>query len=74
MNSRPLTPKIHPGLELLSALNATELKPVKIQDLLHNLISKDFSIIDEILETARKEKLLQRTEKIYVLTPGSIRS
>lgn len=64
-------PKIHAGLELLSALGAIELKSVEIRDLLYNLITKDFTIIDEILETAQKEKLLQRAEKTYVLTPGA---
>lgn len=65
------TPKIHAGLELLSALGAIELKSVEIRDLLYNLITKDFTIIDDILETAQKEKLLQRTEKTYVLIPGA---
>ena len=33
------------------------------------MISKNFDTIDEILEAAQKEKLLQRNEKTYVLTP-----
>ncbi len=61
--------KIDAGLELFSALGASELKPIEIRDLLYNLISKNFDTIDEILEAAQKEKLLQRTEKTYVLTP-----
>jgi hypothetical protein len=65
------TPKIHAGLELLCALGAIELKPVEIRDLLYNLISKNFDTIDKILEAAQKEKLLQRTEKTYLLTPGA---
>jgi hypothetical protein len=64
-----LNSKIDAGLELISALGAIELKPIEIRDLLYNLISKDFNIIDEILEAAQKEKLLQRTEKTYLLTP-----
>jgi len=66
-----LSSKIHAGLELLSALGATELKTIEIRDLLYNLISKDFNVIDEILETAQKEKLLQKAEKTYVLTPSA---
>jgi hypothetical protein len=64
-----LSSKIDTGLELISALGAIELKSIEIRDLLYNLISKDFNIIDEILETAQKEKLLQRTEKTYLMTP-----
>ncbi len=56
-------------LELIAALDAIELKPIEIGDLLYKLISKDYNKIDEILETAQKEKLLQRTEKTYLITP-----
>lgn len=61
--------KTDAGLELISALGDIELKPVEIRDLLYNLISKDYREIDEILYTAEKEKLLQRTEKTYLVTP-----
>jgi len=61
--------KIDAGLELISALGAIELRSIEIRDLLYNLISKDFNIIDEILETAQKEKLLQLIEKTYLMTP-----
>ncbi len=64
-------PKIHVGLELISALGATELKPIEIRDLFYKLISKDFDTIDKILDAAQEKKLLQRTEKTYVLTPGA---
>ena len=64
-----LNPKIDAGLELISALGAIELKPIEIRDLLYNLISKDYNTIDKILEIAQKEKLLQRTEKTYIITP-----
>ena len=60
--------KINAGLELISALDAIELKPIEIRDLLYNLISKDYNIIDEILEAAQKEKLLRLTEKNYLMT------
>ncbi len=63
--------KIDAGLELISALGAIELKPIEIRDLLYNLISKDFNTIDKILETAQKQKLLQRTEKTFLMTPGA---
>ena len=61
--------KIDAGLELISALGTLELKPLEIRDLLYNLISKDYNTIDEILEAAQKEKLLQRTEKTFLMTP-----
>jgi hypothetical protein len=64
-----MSSKIDAGLELISALGAIELKPIEIRDLLYNLISKDFNTIDEILETAQKENLLQLTEKTYSITP-----
>jgi len=64
-----LNSKIDAGLELISALGAIELKSIEIRDLLYNLISKDYNTIDEILEIAQKEELLQRTEKTYLLTP-----
>lgn len=66
-----MNPKIEAGLELLSALGAIELKPVEIGDLLYNLITRDFKIIDEILKIAQQEGLLQRTEKTYLMTPGA---
>jgi hypothetical protein len=64
-----LSSKIDAGLELISALGAIELKPIEIRDLLYKLISKDYNTIDKILETAQKEKLLQLTEKTYLMTP-----
>ena len=64
-----LNSKTDAGLELISALGDIELKPFEIRDLLYNLISKDYRTIDEILDTAEKEKLLQRTEKTYLITP-----
>jgi hypothetical protein len=64
-----MSSKIDAGLELISALGAIELKPIEIRDLLYNLISKDFNTIDEILEAAQKENLLQLTEKTYSITP-----
>jgi len=64
-----LNSKIDAGLELISALGAVELKPIEIRDLLYNLISNDYRTIDKILETAQKEKLLQRTEKTFIITP-----
>jgi hypothetical protein len=66
-----LPSKIDAGLDLISALGVTELKPIEIRDLLYNLITKDFNIIDEILETAQKKKLLERTEKTFLMTPGA---
>lgn len=64
-----MSSKIDAGLELISALGAIELKLIEIRDLLYNLISKDYNTIDEILEAAQKEKLLQLTEKTYSITP-----
>src|SRR3972149_11987246 len=64
-----LNSKIDAGLELISALGAIELKSIEIRDSLYNLISKDFNTIDKILEIAQKEKLLQLTEKTYLMTP-----
>jgi len=64
-----LSSKIDAGLELISALGVIELKSIEIRDLLYNLISKDYNTIDEILEAAQKEKLLQLTEKTYLMTP-----
>ena len=66
-----LNSKIEAGLELISALGVTELTPLDIRDLLHNLITKDYNKIGEILAIAQEEKILQRTEKAYVLTPES---
>ena len=66
-----MNPKIDAGLELIAALGAIELKPVEIGDLLYNLITRDFKIIDEILKIAQEEGLLKRTEKTYSITPGT---
>jgi hypothetical protein len=64
-----LSSKIDAGLELISVLGVIELKPIEIRDLLYKLISKDYSTIDKILETAQKEKLLKLIEKTYLMTP-----
>ena len=64
-----MSSKIDAGLELISALGAIELKSIEIRDLLYKLITKDYNTIDKILETAQKEKLLQLTEKTYLITP-----
>jgi hypothetical protein len=64
-----MSSKIDAGLELISALGAIELKSIEIRELLYKLITKDYNIIDKILEIAQKEKLLQRTEKTYLMTP-----
>jgi len=52
-----LNPKMDAGLELISALGATELKPIEIRDLLYNLVTKNFSTIDEIIKIAQGKKL-----------------
>ena len=64
-----MSSKIDAGLELISALGAIELKSIEIRDLLYKLITKDYNIIDKILEAAQKEKLLKLTEKTYLMTP-----
>ena len=64
-----LNPKIDAGLELISALGATELKPIEIRDLLYDLISKNFGTIDKIIKIAREKNLLQLIEKTHFLTP-----
>jgi len=66
-----LSSKIDAGLELISALGATELKPIEIRDLLYNLITKDYNTIDKILEIAQEKKLLQPTGKTYSVTPAA---
>jgi len=72
---KDLNPKINAGLELISALGATELKPIEIRDLLYDLVTKNFSTIDEIIKIAQeKKKLLQLTEKTYLLTPEGLKS
>ncbi len=65
--------KINAGLELISALDATELKPIEIRDLLYNLISKDYNTIDKILETAQKESFTTNRKNIFT-DPGSLKS
>ncbi len=71
MSESHKNPKIDAGLELIAALGAIELKPVEIGDLLYNLITRDFKIIDEILKIAQEEGLLKRIEKTYSITPGA---
>ncbi len=66
---KELNPRINAGLEIISILGATELESVEIRNLLYNLISKDYNIIDEILKIAQEKNLLQRSEKTYLLTP-----
>lgn len=71
MSESHKNPKIDAGLELIAALGAIELKTIEIRDLLYNLISKNYTTIDEILDIAQQEGLLQHTEKTYSITPGA---
>ena len=66
---KDLNPRINAGLELISALDATELKSIEIRDLLYNLVTKNFSMIDEIIRIAQDKNLLKRAEETYLLTP-----
>lgn len=68
-DTQNLNPKIDQGLELISALGTTELTTIEIRDLLYNLITKNFNTIDKILDIAQDEGLLQKTEKLWSVTP-----
>lgn len=68
-NKQTLNPKIDAGLELISALGTTELTTIEIRDLLHDLISKNYNTVDDILEVAQEKSLLQRTKETWLVTP-----
>lgn len=59
------------GLEVISAINVDELTPLEIRDILYNTVIKNYETIGRILETARKEGLVERGESVYRITPQS---
>ncbi len=66
-----LKSKIDEGLELISALQVSaELTTLELRDLLYYFISKNYDIIDNILEAAQENGLLQKTKETWVVTPG----
>lgn len=63
-------PKIDEGLEFISALGPIEIDNIEIRDLLYKLISKkNWDVVDEILKEAQKKNLLQKTDRVWIVTP-----
>jgi predicted methyltransferase len=61
--------KIQAGLELIAAINAENLSPQELISILHDLITKDWRLIHEIINAAVEKKLIEREEKTYRITP-----
>jgi len=56
---------IKSGLELIAAINAELLTPQELRSILHNLITKDWNLVSDIIDVAVKENLIERGERIY---------
>ena len=62
--------KIQAGLELIAVINADKLKPQELIDVLHNLITKDWTLIHKIITAAVEKKLIERDGQMYRLVSG----
>ena len=58
---------IKTGLELISGLDAESLTALEIRDILSLLVSKNFDVIDAILNEAVRQGLVSRCNKTYTL-------
>lgn len=63
--------KIQAGLELIAAINASSLSIQELRKILHDLITKDWDLVSEILKAAMEEGLVERLEeeRVYRITP-----
>lgn len=60
--------RIEAGLELIKAINAKRLTPQELRRILHDLITKDWSLVNDIVNEAVKEKILERSGWLYTTT------
>ena len=61
--------KIQAGLELIAAIKADQLSPQELIDILHSLITKDWTIIHRILAVAVEKKLIKRIDGGSAILP-----
>jgi len=59
---------IEAGLELIKSINATRLTPQELRSILHNLITKDWVLVNAIVDAAVKENILERSGWLYKVT------
>ena len=64
-----MSDKIQAGLELIAAIKAEHLTPTELRIILHTLITKDWSLVRDIINAAINEKLLECNEQTYQITP-----
>ena len=57
--------KIQSGLELIAVINADKLTPQELIEVLHNLITKDWTLIHKIIAAAVEKKLIERDGQTY---------
>ena len=61
--------KVQAGLELIAVINAEHLTPQELINILHNIITKDWTLIHKIIATAVEKKLIKRGDGEYVILP-----
>ncbi|WP_440951897.1 DUF5830 family protein [Methanococcoides sp. FTZ1] len=49
---------VQKGLDYIIAVNATELTPLEVRELLRKTVTRRFDVIDQIMAAARKEGLI----------------
>ncbi|WP_445475326.1 DUF5830 family protein [Methanococcoides methylutens] len=49
---------VEKGLDFIKAIDATELTPLEIRDLLHKTVANTFDDVDKIMTAARKEGII----------------
>ena len=64
-----MSDKIQAGLELIAVINTEHLTPQELRRILHDLITKDWNLVGKIIDAAIEEKLIERGEKTYRITP-----
>lgn len=64
-----MSTKIQAGLELITAITADHLTPQELISTLHDLITKDWSLIHKIIAIAVQKKLIERGGSVYKIIP-----
>ena len=64
-----MKPIIQAGLELITVIKTEELAPQELINILHSLVTKDWTLIHKIIATAVEKKLIERGGSVYRILP-----
>jgi len=60
--------KIQAGIELITAINAEQMTRIELRNILYVMITKDWDLVGDIIDTAVDKKLIERGENTYRIT------